>query len=534
MGATHEVFNQPPPLEGHNTFTLDHALAEALVREGAGGARSELEELGSLAGTPEAIEWGRLANENPPVLHTHDRFGHRIDRVEYHPAYHRLMATAVGHGLHAAPWQEVRPGGHVARAAKLIAWSPVDAGHTCPISMTYAVVASLRHSPDLAAAWEPGLASRAYDPSPAPPEQKKGLTAGMAMTEKQGGSDVRANTTIAEPTGDGSFRLAGHKWFVSAPMSDVFLTLAVAPDGLTCFLLPRWLPDGTRNDFSIQRLKDKMGDRSNASSEVEFSAAIAWPVGEEGSGVRTIIEMVNRTRLDCALGAAAGMRHGLIQAMFHCRHREAFGKLLTEQPVMSRVLADLAIESEAATVASMRLAGAYDRSEPLARIATPVVKYWLCKRNPGHAAEALECLGGAGYVEESPLPRIFRQSPLNGVWEGSGNVICLDVLRAMERSPESVEAFREPLAAAVGTHPAYDEAFRALDTDLAGGFDVSDARRVVERMAVLLQGALLIAHAPDFVAHAFVAGRIGDPGVAYGALPDEIDVDAILERALPA
>jgi putative acyl-CoA dehydrogenase len=531
---THEVFNQPPPLEGHNTFTLDVALAEALAREGAGSTRSELEELGSLAGTPEAIEWGRLANENPPVLHTHDRSGHRIDRVEYHPAYHRLMATAVGHGLHATPWHEVRPGGHVARAAKMVTWSPVDAGHTCPISMTYAVVATLRHSPELAAQWEPRLASRTYDPAYAPAGRKKGLTAGMAMTEKQGGSDVRANTTTAEPAGDGSFRLSGHKWFVSAPMSDIFLTLAVAPGGLTCFMLPRWLPDETRNDFAIQRLKDKMGDRSNASSEVEFDGAIAWMVGEEGDGVRTIIEMVNRTRLDCALGAAAGMRHGLIQAMYHCRHREAFGKLLTEQPVMARVLADLAIESEAATAASMRLAGAYDRNEQFARIATPVIKYWVCKRNPGHAAEALECLGGAGYVEESPLPRIFRQSPLNGVWEGSGNVICLDVLRAMERSSESIEAFREPLAAAAGTYRAYDEALRTLDEDLAGGVDPWDARRVVERMAVLLQAALLILDAPGFVADAFVAGRIGDPGVAYGALPDGVDVDAILERALPA
>jgi putative acyl-CoA dehydrogenase len=538
--STHEVLNQCPPLEGHDVYGLDTALQEAVAREGAGWADDDLHALGELAGSPEAIEWGRLANENPPILHTHDRFGHRLDRVTYHPAYHQLMETAVGHGMHAAPWADDRPGAHTARAAKLIVWSSVDAGHTCPISMTYAVVASLHHAPDLADQWLPGLAAPIYDPSYVPADRKEGLTAGMAMTEKQGGSDVRANTTVAEPDGDGAYRLTGHKWFVSAPMSDVFLALGVAPEGLSCFLVPRWLPDGTRNAIFIQRLKDKLGDRSNASSEVEFDGAWALGVGDEGRGVRTIIEMVNRTRLDCSLGAAAGMRHGLVQAIHHARHRSAFGRLLAEQPLMEQVLADLALESEAAAAAALRLGGAYDR-EPrderealFARIATPVVKYWNTKRAAAHAAEAMECLGGNGYVEESPMPRLFRQSTVNGIWEGSGNVICLDVLRAMAKAPRATEVFLDELRAAAGSDARYDTALESVEKAIAAGASEAGARRLVEAMAVVLQASLLLRHAPAFVAEGFIASRLPQPGAVFGTLPGDVDAKALVERALPA
>ncbi|MCB2224565.1 MAG: acyl-CoA dehydrogenase family protein [Actinobacteria bacterium] len=532
--TTHDVINQVPPREGHNVFTEDAALAEALAREGAGWAAGDLEALGARAGDPEAIEWGRLANEYDPVLQTHDRFGHRLDRIDFHPAYHHLMDTAVTNGIHAHPWAEAEPGSHVARAVKLIVWSQAEAGHICPISMTYSVVAALRHQPDLAALWEPRLAIREYDPAFAPPEAKRGLTAGMALTEKQGGSDVRANTTVAEPDGAGAYLLTGHKWFVSAPMSDVFLVLANAPGGLSCFLMPRWLPDGTTNAFFVQRLKDKMGDKANASSEAELDGALAWMVGEEGRGVRTIVEMINRTRLDCALGSAAGMRQALGEAVHHTRHRDAFGARLSGQPVMQKVLADLALESEAATAAAVRLAGAYDRGEEFARIGTPVVKFWVCKRQPGMVAEALECLGGNGYVEESVMPRLFRQSPLNGVWEGSGNVISLDMLRAMARSPESVEAFVDEVRLASGADARFDAALDELTATLAAGVEEPDARRVTGRMSLLLQASLLLRHAPAFVSDAFVATRLAAPAPCYGALPDGIDTTAIVERALPA
>ena len=447
---THEVTNQPPPLAGHDVFGTDAALGEAVARHGAGWAAPELHDLGRLAGRPEIQDWGRQANANPPVLRTHDRYGNRLDVVDYHPAYHELMAVSVGNGLHAAPWADDRSGAHVARAAKIITWYQVDGGHICPISMTYSVVPALRHQPDLAAEWEPRLVSRSYDPSNRPAAEKAGATFGMAMTEKQGGSDVRANRTSAVPIGTGvtgEYLLTGHKWFCSAPMSDGFLMLAVAPGGLSCFLVPRWCPDGSRNAVRIQRLKDKLGDRSNASSEIEMLDTWGTLVGEEGRGVRTIIEMVSHTRLDCVLGSTAIMRQGVAQATWHTHHRTAFGTTLDEQPLMRNVLADLALESEAATAAALRLARAFD-AEPedehaqlVKRLLTPVVKYWTCKRAPQHAAEALECLGGVGYVEESDLPRLFRQSPLNGVWEGSGNVICLDVLRAMVREPASVDAY---------------------------------------------------------------------------------------------
>lgn len=417
MTLTHEVVNQAPPLTGFSAAD-DPALLAALRRAGAGWGEPEVRELGALAGTEEVQEQSRMVEEQPPRLRTHDRFGHRIDEVEFHPAWHQLMAVAVERGLHAAPWADDRPGAHLVRAAKFYVWSQAEPGHGCPISMTYAAVPALRAEPDLAAQYEPLLASRTYDYGLRPPLAKSGLIAGMSMTEKQGGSDVRANTTRAVPAGDGTYRITGHKWFTSAPMSDVFLVLAQTAEGLSCFLLPRVLPDGTRNGMRLMRLKDKLGNRSNASSEIEYEDAVAWPVGEPGRGVRTIVEMVNMTRLDCVIGSAAGMRAGLRQALHHTAYRHAFGRALAEQPLMRAVLADLAIESEAATTLAMRLATAVDGAQAgdageaaLRRLALAVGKYWVCKRGSAHAAEALECLGGNGYVEESGMPRIYREAP---------------------------------------------------------------------------------------------------------------------------
>ncbi|HLY82846.1 MAG TPA: acyl-CoA dehydrogenase family protein, partial [Acidimicrobiales bacterium] len=470
--VTHDVFNQPPPLEGYDVFGQDQALVEGLHREGAAWADDRLHELGVLAGSAEAIRWGFDANRHPPELHSHDRFGHRIDEVEYHPSYHKLMAVAVEHGLHAAPWRERRAGGHVARAAGFYVWSQAEAGHGCPISMTYSAVPALRAQPEVAELWEPLLTAPCYDPRSGPAfgsaATKAGVLAGMAMTEKQGGSDVRSNTTAARPVGAGGpgaeYLLTGHKWFCSAPMCDLFLVLAQTPVGLSCFALPRWTPDGARNRFFIQRLKDKLGNRSNASSEIELDGAWAQLVGEEGRGTATIIEMVNHTRLDCVIGAAAGMRQAVAQAAHHAGYRTAFGRALVEQPLMLSVLADLAVESEAASAAMLRLARAYDRAPvddheaAFRRLATTVVKYWVCKRQPSTVAEALECLGGNGYVEESIMPRLFRESPLNGIWEGSGNVICLDALRAMRRQPESVTAFFDEVGEAGGVDSRLDAA----------------------------------------------------------------------------
>jgi putative acyl-CoA dehydrogenase len=544
--ATHQVQNQPPPLEDYNLYAQDLALADGVTRGAAGWAEEQLRALGQQAGSPEAIAWGNDANTHPPVLRTHDRYGNRIDQVEYHLSYHRLMTVAVEHGLHAAPWRSDprRPGAHVARAAGFYLWSQVDAGHGCPISMTYSVLPALRPEPALLSEWQPRLTSGSYDPSSRPAAAKAGALAGMAMTEKQGGSDVRANTTVAVPTpgdGDGGYRLTGHKWFCSAPMGDLFLVLAQAPGGLTCFALPRFTPDGGRNQMLLQRLKDKLGNRSNASSEVEFDGAWAQRVGEEGRGVATIIEMVNHTRLDCVIGAAAGMRQAVAQASHHGAYRIAFGRRLADQPLMTNVLADLAIEAEAATITMMRLAAAYDRAGDdehearFRRLATAVAKYWLCKRHPMLAAEALECLGGNGFVEESMMPRLFRESPLNGIWEGSGNVICLDVLRAMARQPESVEAFFAELALAHGGDARLDAAVGDLRNRLARPNDLeAGARRMVENMALVLQGALLVRFGHPAVADAFCASRLGnDWGRAFGTLAPGGDLATIVARVTP-
>ena len=538
--ATHEVTNQPPPLAGYDAAD-DPALLDALHREGAGWAEPGLRELGRLAGSEQAQENGRLANEYPPKLRTHDRYGYRVDEVEFHPAWHDLMTVAVGHGLHATPWQDGRPGAHVARAAGFYVWGQAEAGHLCPISMTYAIVPALRHAPGLAGPYEPLLAATSYDFGLRPPLAKSGLIAGMSMTEKQGGSDVRANTTTAVRQQDGSYRITGHKWFTSAPMGDLFMVLAQVPAaGLSCFLLPRVLPDGTRNGMHLMRLKDKLGNRSNASAEVEYEDTTAWLVGEEGRGVRTIIDMVNATRLDCVLAAATGMRLGVLQAAHHAAHRTAFGARLADQPLMANVLADLAIESEAATTVALRLAGATDRAArgdereaAFRRLALAVTKYWVCKQASGHAAEALECLGGNGYAEESGMPRLYREAPLVSIWEGSGNVAALDALRALTRQPESAEAFFAELALAAGADRRLDEAIASLRKDAADPTE-QGARRLAEAMAVTLQAALLIRHGHPAVADAFAATRLaGDRGHAYGTLPRGVRVADIIPRATP-
>jgi putative acyl-CoA dehydrogenase len=554
--GTHQVTNQVPPLAGYDVAD-DPALLSALDREGAGWATAELHELGAAAGAASTQQLARQANENPPVLRSHDSRGHRIDEVEFHPAWHDLMATAVSHGLHAAPWADATPGSHVARAAKLYVWAQAEGGHTCPISMTYAAVPALRHAPSLAASYEPLLSARVYDPVLRPPAGKRGLIAGMAMTEKQGGSDVRANTTRAEPAGGGCYELTGHKWFCSAPMSDLFVVLAQAPEGLSCFLLPRVLPDGTRNRMHLQRLKDKLGNRSNASAEVEYDAAAAWLIGEPGRGVRTILEMVSATRLDCVLSSAAIMHQACVTAVHYTSGRRAFGQMLADQPLMTSVLADLALEAEAATTLAMRLAGAADRAArgdsaaaALLRIALPAAKYWVCKRAPSVTAEALECLGGNGYIEESGLPRLYREAPVNSVWEGSGNVTALDVLRALARSPEPGDALLAEVGLAAGTDTRLDDGISALRRAVsdarswsAGSAEAEfRARRLAGLIAVVLQASLLAQHAPAAVAGAFVASRLGapgrggpaGPGLPFGMLPDGLDGPAILTRYKPA
>jgi putative acyl-CoA dehydrogenase len=539
--ASHVVTNQPPPLASYDLFSTDRALSDGVTREAPGCDRSELIELGTLAGNPDVIQLGFDANTNEPELHTHDRFGHRIDEVRFHPSWHVLMSTAARHGLHAAPWLDEVAHAHVRRAAKFYVWSQVEAGHGCPISMTYAVIPALRNAPALASKWEAKFGARRYDPRLLPIGEKSSAICGMAMTEKQGGSDVRANQTRATRTDeDGQYRLVGHKWFCSAPMSDAFLVLAQADGGLSCFLTPRVLDDGSRNPFFIARLKDKLGNRSNASAEIEFDGTLAWIIGEPGRGVQTIVEMVNQTRLDCIIGSAALMRQAVAQAIHHATYRRTFGKPLVDHVLMQNVLADLALESEAATTLFLRLARAVDdaptnpHAAALKRIGTAIGKYYVCKRASSVAAEALECLGGNGYVEESMMPRLYREAPLNSIWEGSGNINALDILRILQKQPEAVEALRVELMPALEDR-RIAAAVHALERDLQAAELEWRARSLVERMALLWQASLLLQHAPNYVSDGFIASRIvGEATHTFGTLPIKTALRGIVDRAAPA
>jgi len=538
--ATHDVTNQPPPLADFDAFATDAALIEALRREGADWAEPRVAVYGRRVGGDLAA-WGAEANRQRPVLRSHDRYGHRIDEVDFHPAYHALMAAAIEHGVHALSWQDPRPGAHVARAALSYLHHQAEAGTSCPLTMTHAAVPVLSRGGAATADWRAQAITSKYDGRNRPASEKPGVTLGMGMTEKQGGSDVRSNTTRAEPEGGDGYRLVGHKWFFSAPMCDAFLVLAQAPGGLSCFLLPRWRPDGSRNAFQLMRLKDKLGNWANASSEVEFNGAFAQRIGEEGRGVATILEMVALTRLDCMLGSAAEMRRALVEALHHARHRMAFGRRLGEHELMRNVLADLALESEAATVLALRVARAVDAGprDPVeaafARLATAVGKYWICKRAPAFVNEAQECLGGAGYVEESILPRLYREAPLNSIWEGCGNVQCLDVLRALAREPATREALAVELDSARGEAVVFDREADALLQVIDGGrLGEWDARRLVERLALLLQAAVLLRAAPGRLAQDFVDSRLaGDRGLAFGSLSAGVDADALIARAWP-
>ncbi len=531
---------------GHNVVTSDRALVEAVTRHASAEVVDDLAVIGAAAGTEEARAHGMLANQNPPRLTPYDRYGNRIDEVEFHPSWHWLMERAIGHGLAATPWESDSPHAHVRRAAGFMAWSHTEPGHGCPVSMTYAAVPALRVDDAVAKEWTPLLASTTYDPGLRPASEKRGALAGMGMTEKQGGSDVRANVTRAVPTSvDGEYELHGHKWFTSAPMNDMFLVLAQAPQdsgqsGVTCFVVPRVLPDGSRNRLDVVRLKDKLGNRSNASSELELNGTVARRLGDEGRGVRTIIEMVAATRLDCVLGSTSLMRRALNEAAWHVAHRSAFGSLLADKPLMQNVIADLAVEAEAATVLAVRLAAAVDQAtdpheQALRRLALPLAKFWVCKRTPGMVAEALECLGGNGYVEESGLPLLYREAPLNSVWEGSGNVNALDVLRALSREPEVLDAWLTEVGLARGGDARLD---RAVEDTLAllgdaAGLEVS-ARRLAGRMAACLQGSLLVRFGPPEVADVFCASRLGTGhDGTYGALAGG-DLRALVERATPA
>jgi putative acyl-CoA dehydrogenase len=541
---THVVENQPPPLQNYNLFTTDTVLREAVARYAPALPTRDFAVLGELAGRTETIALGFEANEHPPELRTHDRFGLRIDEVAFHPAWHALLRFATQAGLAGAPWTDGSDFAHLRRAVKFYLWGQVESGHGCPISMTYAGVPVLRAQPDLARAWLPALTAPEYDPRLVPIAQKSAALCGMGMTEKQGGSDVRANQTravaAAQPGAGNEYLLTGHKWFCSAPMSDAFIVLAQAASGLSAFLVPRVLADGTRNPFAIARLKSKLGNRSNASAEVEFDATCGWLIGDEGDGLQRIVEMVNYTRLDCAVGSAALMRAALAQAIHHATYRRAFGAALIEQPLMQNVLADLAIESEAATALVMRVARAVDDAErnpargPLKRIGTALAKFYVCKRAPSVVGEALECLGGNGYVEESIMPRLYREAPLNSIWEGSGNINALDVLRILHKQPEALAAWLAEIEPALA-EPPIAAAAQQLERDLR---DLNDsqaqARSVAERMALLWQASLLLAHAPSFVSDAFIAGRVaGSATYTLGTLPRGIAFRALLDRAAP-
>ena len=543
MAPTHEVLNQPPPLGDYNLYLADPVLDTAVAVEGGKESRDALVRFGELVGTTEVREWGEQANRYPPELRTHDRYGNRVDQVDFHPSWHSLLDLGIGHGVHSLAWEDDAPeASHVVRAAMaFMAWQ-IEAGHACPVSMTHWVVPVLRTTSDMAGEWVPRLLARNYDPRFLPAAEKTGALMGMGMTEKQGGSDVRSNTTVAAPIrGEGEYLLTGHKWFTSAPMCDAFLVLAQAPGGLSCFLLPRFTPDGQVNHIRIQRLKDKLGNRSNASSEIEMEGAWARMVGEEGRGVATIIEMVNGTRLDCVIGAAALMRQAVTLAGWHVAHRAAFGGLLIDKPLMQNVITDLEVETEVSTLLMTRLARAFDRAgdDPheaaIQRLALPVAKYWVTKRTTEVVREALECLGGNGYVEDSSMPRLFRESPLNAIWEGSGNVIALDVLRAISRSPESLEAFMTELELARGADPSLDNTIDRVGDAVAGIKDPEgEARRIVETMAVAWAGSLLARHGDEHVFAAFARSRLaGDHGYLFGTLPPGVPVADIARRAVP-
>jgi len=544
-----QLCNQPPPLVAYNLYLIDTTLVAAIEREQAAWADAQLRELGEFLGTEDAQRWGFEANENEPVLHTHDRFGNRRDEVVFHPSWHHLMRTSVEHRIHSLPWVEPRQGAHVARAALLMLAAQNELGHTCPISMTFSAVAALRADPELARQWEPRILTAIYDPRFLPATEKRGILVGMGMTERQGGSDVRANTTRAQRLSDSTdsqtYLITGHKWFCSAPMCDAFLILAQAPKGLSCFLLPRWTPSGERNRLHFHRLKRKLGNRSNASSEVEFSAAWARLIGEEGRGIQTIMNMVQCTRLDCVVAAAALMRQSVVQAIHHARHRKAFGRLLIDQPLMRNVLADLALESEAATLLMVRLARAFDlshadrRERGFARIATAVAKYWLCKRAPSQVGEALECLGGNGYVEESILPRLYREAPLYSIWEGSGNVICLDILRVIAKEPDSLDAILHEIRLGSGAERRLTAYLSRVESDLGRlaqprgrpGIQTSEAeaRRLAEKLAVALEASLLVRYGSSAATDAFCSSRLeGNYGHTFGTLPTEVDTQSLV------
>ena len=544
--ATHMVTNQPPPLASYNAYARDAALVEAVAVEGGGWGREQLSEYGRIAGH-ELDAIGFAANDNPPVLQAFDRFGHRIDNVQFHPAYHRSMALARAHGLHSLTWTATRPGAQVVRSALFYLHAQFEAGSMCPTTMTHASVPALRQQPELAEHWLPGVLADSYDPSDAPAARKTGLSIGMGMTEKQGGTDVRANTTQATAVAGGpgaAYELIGHKWFLSAPMSDAFLVLAQtareSEQGPSCFLLPRWRDDGTRNSIEIQRLKNKLGDRSNASAEVEFRGAQAFMLGAPGRGINTILSMVAQTRLDCMLGSAGLMRQALVQAIHHCRYRHVFGKPLLEQPLMQNVLADMALEVEAAIALALRLARAFESADEheqlLARIATPVGKYWICKRAPSLINEAQECLGGNGYIEESILPRLYRQAPVNSIWEGSGNVQCLDLLRAVARKPQALAALHAELEQAHGLNAAYDAHCARLRDALADTTDTAaaaaQARRLCTDIALAFSASILLRRTASTVGHAFCRARLAERhGMAFGTLPLGVDCCSLIERA---
>ncbi len=546
LAETHQVENQPSPLESYNLFLSDVALKQAITAHQASWAEDDLSRFGALCGSTEFIEWGFQANENEPVLYTHDRQGHRIDEVRFHPAYHQLMKVSMREGLHASHWLTQKPGAHVARAAKNFMMTQIEAGHGCPITMTSAAIPTLKHAPHLFEEWAPKVLHNHYDPRNVCYRLKESVTIGMAMTEKQGGSDVRTNSTQAFPSSryshDNAYELVGHKYFVSAPMCDAFLMLARTASGISCFLVPRWRPDGTKNPLQIQRLKNKMGNISNASSEIELRGALGWLVGQEGHGISTIIEMVAMTRFDCMIGSSSLMRQAVAQITHHCRQRVAFGKVLIQQPLMQNVLADLILESEAATALSFRLARALDNKETntmekqLVRIGTAIGKYWICKRAPGHVYEAMECIGGSGVMEDCIMPRLFRESPINTIWEGSGNVQCLDMLRAIQRNPDSLTALISEIQKAAHADPRINETLDILRKDLADHANIEfNARSIVEKMALLLQASSLFQYGDTAVAESFCRARLGTDhkGWVYGTLPDGIDCEALIKRAQP-